>query len=664
MFDKLLIANRGEIACRVIRSARAMGIRTVAVYSEADASALHVSMADEAYLLGPAAAADSYLRIDRILDAARRSGANAIHPGYGFLSENADFADACGESGIAFVGPPAAAIRAMGSKSEAKRLMADAGVPVVPGYLGDIQDAAELERRAAEIGFPLMIKASAGGGGKGMRQVARASEFPAALAAARREAMAAFGDDHVLLERYVQYPRHIEVQVFADNEANVVHLFERDCSMQRRHQKVLEEAPAPGLSAATRKRMGEAACEAARAIGYRGAGTVEFIVDGAGEFYFMEMNTRLQVEHPVTEMITGIDLVEWQLQVAAGYPLPRGQAEIRCDGHAIEVRLYAEDPARDFLPAAGTLSRLRFPPQSATLRVDGGVREGDVVSVHYDPMIAKIIVWDRDRDGACRRLLQALQQTQLTGLTSNLDFLVTLAANEDFRRGNYDTGFIARNRDRLIVKPDLDGNVLCLAALHTLTERMEQAAAQARVSADPYSPWQVCDGWRLNDTGHEDLSFSFDGVEHDVVVRYLKAGFEIIADGRSYQAEAYREEDGGLVATLDGLRTRASVLPDNGELLIVTPDRSVRLGLIDPMQSAGDIEAGVDTVTAPMPGKIVQVLVQEGDVVERNQALVVLEAMKMEHTLLAPGAGTIGIVHHAVDDAVEEGWELLHFEPS
>jgi 3-methylcrotonyl-CoA carboxylase alpha subunit len=664
MFDKLLIANRGEIACRIIRSARAMGVRTVAVYSEADASALHVSMADEAYLLGGAAAADSYLRIDRILEAARRSGAGAIHPGYGFLSENADFAEACAESNIVFVGPPAAAIRAMGSKAEAKRLMADAGVPVVPGYLGASQDAAELESRAAEIGYPLMIKASAGGGGKGMRQVARASEFASALAAARREAMAAFGDDHVLLERYVQYPRHIEVQVFADNEGNVVHLFERDCSMQRRHQKVLEEAPAPGFSDATRTRMGAAACEAARAIGYRGAGTVEFIVDGAGEFFFMEMNTRLQVEHPVTEMITGIDLVEWQLQVAAGNPLPLDQAEIRGDGHAIEVRLYAEDPARDFLPAAGTLSRLRFPPQSDTLRIDCGVREGDVVSVHYDPMIAKIIVWDRDRDGACRRLLQAVQQTQLTGLTSNLDFLVTLAANADFRSGNYDTGFIARNRDSLIVKPDLDGNVLCLAALHTLTERKAQAATQARASADPYSPWQVCDGWRLNDTGHEELSFSFDGDQHDVIVRYLATGFEIVADGRSYLAEAYRDEDGGLVATLDGLRTRASVLPDNGELLIVTPDRSVRLGLIDPMLSAGDIEPGAGSVTAPMPGKIVQVLVAQGDAVEKNQPLVVLEAMKMEHTLLAPAAGTIGTVHHAVEDTVEEGWELLHFEPS
>ncbi len=435
--------------------------------------------------------------------------------------------------------------------------------------------------------------------------------------------------------------------------------------MQRRHQKVLEESPSPVVDPGLRQRMGDAAVRLAKSVGYRNAGTVEFLVDETGEFYFLEVNTRLQVEHPVTECVTGLDLVHLQLRLAAGAKLadllPDGVPAPR--GHAIEARIYAEIPEQGFLPAAGTLTKV-LEPEGPGIRVDSGVHGGAEVTVHYDPMLAKLIVWDRDRDGACRRLLQALQQTQLTGLTSNLDFLVTLAANEDFRRGNYDTGFIARNRDRLIVKPDLDGNVLCLAALHTLTERMEQAAAQARVSADPYSPWQVCDGWRLNDTGHEDLSFSFDGVEHDVVVRYLKAGFEIIADGRSYQAEAYREEDGGLVATLDGLRTRASVLPDNGELLIVTPDRSVRLGLIDPMQSAGDIEAGVDTVTAPMPGKIVQVLVQEGDVVERNQALVVLEAMKMEHTLLAPGAGTIGIVHHAVDDAVEEGWELLHFEPS
>ncbi len=662
MFDKLLIANRGEIACRVIRTARAMGIRTVAVYSEADASALHVSMADEAFLIGSAPAKESYLRVDRILDAARRSGAHAIHPGYGFLSENAEFAEACADNGVVFVGPPAAAIRAMGSKSEAKRLMARAGVPVVPGYLGESQDPAELESRAAEVGFPLMIKASAGGGGKGMRKVDKASAFAAALNSAQREAMASFGDDHVLLERFVQYPRHIEVQVFADNHGNVVHLFERDCSMQRRHQKVLEEAPAPGLSEMTRNAMGNAACEAARAIGYRGAGTVEFIVDGAGDFFFMEMNTRLQVEHPVTEMITGTDLVEWQLKVAAGESLPSSQSEIRVSGHAIEVRLYAEDPSRDFLPSAGTLSRLRFPPQNTHFRVDRGVREGDVVSVYYDPMIAKVIVWDRDRAGACRRLQQALQRTQLAGLTSNLDFLVSLAGHAEFRAGNYDTGFIARHRDHLVVRPDLDGTILSLAALHTLIERREQAVSQARASADPYSPWQVCDGWRLNDHGHEDLSFSFDGCRHDVAVRFVDNVFEIVASGGQFAAEAYREEDGSLVATLNGVRIRASVVPDDGELLIVTPDRSVRLGLIDPIQSAGNIEASVDTVMAPMPGKIVQVLVADGDRVGKSQPLVVLEAMKMEHTLLAPGDGVVGAVHYGVGDTVEEGWELLHFE--
>ncbi len=664
MFDKILIANRGEIACRIIRTARQMGIHTVAVYSEADASALHVSLADEAYLIGAAPAADSYLRVDRILEAARRSGAQAVHPGYGFLSENAEFAEACAEAGIVFVGPPPSAIRAMGSKSEAKRLMAAAGVPVVPGYLGESQALADLSEQAAQIGYPLMIKASAGGGGKGMRQVEKASAFEAALASAKREAKAAFGDDHVLLERFVQYPRHVEVQVFADDHGNVVHLFERDCSMQRRHQKVLEEAPAPGLSATTRDAMGAAACEAARAIGYRGAGTIEFIVDGGGEFFFMEMNTRLQVEHPVTEMITGVDLVEWQLRVAAGENLPLAQSEIVADGHAIEVRLYAEDPARDFLPAAGTLSRLTFPPQSESVRIDGGVRQGDVVSVHYDPMIAKIIVWDRERDGACRRLQQALRQTHLTGLASNLDFLVTLTGNADFRAGNYDTGFIARQREHLVVAPDLNGTMLCLAALHTLTGRMAQAAEQARTSADPYSPWQVCDGWRLNDCGHESLAFRFGEQRHEVTVTYTEAGFEIVADGRRFVTEAYREDDGSLVATIDGLRTRARVLPDGGELLIVAPGRQLRLGLIDPMQHAGEAEAGSDSVTAPMPGKIVQVLVGEGDEVDRNQPLIVLEAMKMEHTLLAPAAGAVGAVRCAVGDTVEEGWELLHFDAS
>ena len=434
MFAKLLIANRGEIACRVIGTARRLGIATVAVHSEADAEARHVAMADEAYLIGPPAPAESYLKIETIIEVARRSGAEAIHPGYGFLSENADFAEACAAAGVTFVGPPAEAIRAMGSKSEAKALMAAAGVPVVPGYHEAGQDPAALAAAAAEIGFPVLIKASAGGGGKGMRMVESAAGFDEALSGAQREAKAAFGDDRVLIEKYLTAPRHIELQVFADSHGNCVHLFERDCSLQRRHQKVVEEAPAPGLDAAQRARMGEAAVSAARAIGYRGAGTVEFIAQD-GAFYFMEMNTRLQVEHPVTEMVTGLDLVEWQLAVAAGAPLPLSQDELRLDGHAFEARLYAEDPARGFLPAIGRLTHLRFPEAGDHLRVETGVRQGDEVSVHYDPMIAKLVVWDRDRDAALRRLAGALAETRVAGLATNLGLLLAIARHDRLCRG-------------------------------------------------------------------------------------------------------------------------------------------------------------------------------------------------------------------------------------
>ncbi|HSK40851.1 MAG TPA: acetyl-CoA carboxylase biotin carboxylase subunit, partial [Arenibaculum sp.] len=466
MFSKILIANRGEIACRVIRTARHMGIRTVAVHSEADAGALHVDMADEAWLIGPPPARESYLRIDAILDVARRSGAEAIHPGYGFLSENAAFADACGQAGIVFVGPPADAIRAMGGKSEAKALMEPAGVPLVPGYHGAGQDPELLRREAEAIGFPLLIKASAGGGGKGMRVVAAAGEFDAQLAGARREAASAFGDERVLLEKYLTRPRHVEIQVFADRHGNCVYLFERDCSIQRRHQKVVEEAPAPALPPGTRQRMGEAAVAAARAIGYVGAGTVEFLLDEDGAFYFMEMNTRLQVEHPVTEMITGQDLVEWQFRVAAGEPLPVGQDDLAISGHAIEVRVYAEDPARDFLPQTGRLDHLAFPEPGPHVRIDAGVRAGDRISIHYDPMIAKLIVWDHDRPAAVRRLRAALGATQIAGLNANVGFLSAIAAHPAFLAADLDTRFIERHHaDLLPAQAPADATTLALGSL-------------------------------------------------------------------------------------------------------------------------------------------------------------------------------------------------------
>jgi 3-methylcrotonyl-CoA carboxylase alpha subunit len=494
MFSKILIANRGEIACRVIRTARRLGLTTVAVYSEADAGALHVELADEAWPIGPAPARESYLNAGAILGAARASGAEAVHPGYGFLSENADFAEACEEAGLVFIGPPAAAIRAMGSKAAAKALMAEQGLPLVPGYHGEAQDTGRLAREAERIGFPVLLKASAGGGGRGMRVVESAAELPRALEAARREAKGAFGDDRILIEKYLARPRHIEVQVFADRFGNTVHLFDRDCSIQRRYQKVIEEAPAPGLDPGLRAGMAEAAIAAARAVNYVGAGTVEFMfADNA--FYFMEMNTRLQVEHPVTEAVTGEDLVEWQLRVAAGERLPKPQEELALTGHAIEARLYAEDPERQFLPQTGRLDALRLPPPELA-RVDTGVREGDAISPYYDPMIAKLIVHGEDRAAALARLGQALAQTAVLGLTTNLAFLARLAKHPDFTAAALDTGFIERHRDALCPgRQSPPADIVAAAALSRLLLRAESARRAALASADPYSPWHSRQGW-------------------------------------------------------------------------------------------------------------------------------------------------------------------------
>ena len=666
MFTSLLIANRGEIARRVMRSARAMGLRRVAVYSDADAAAAHVAEADEAIRLGPAPATESYLDIEAVIEAARRSGAEAVHPGYGFLAENAAFAEACAAAGLVFVGPPVAAIRAMGDKSAAKAMMAEAGVPLVPGYHGEDQDPARLKAAAGEVGYPVLIKAAAGGGGKGMRVVEQAEDFEAALAAARREAQAGFGDDRMLIEKYLERPRHIELQVFADDHGNVVHLFERDCSIQRRHQKVVEEAPAPGLDEARRAAMGAAAVAAARAIGYRGAGTVEFITAG-DDFYFIEMNTRLQVEHPVTEMVTGQDLVEWQLRVAAGQALPCGQDELALDGHAIEVRLYAEDPARDFLPAAGRLGHLRFPAAGRHLRIDSGVRPGDRVSTHYDPMLAKLIVWDRDRPAAIERLASALAGTEVLGVTTNLPFLGMIAADEDYRAGRLDTGFIARRglveAAAAAGEPIASDEILAFASLAEILHRADAAAARAVQSGDPHSPWNLSNGWRLNSDTFSRLLFHDGERERAVALHYERDGYRLEIDGRSLRLREAAADGTDIVAQIDGRRRRAAVLREGLTLTLRLDGEIARLGLHDPLAlAAGEDAAAGGALTAPMPGKVIDVLVGEGAAVARGDPLIILEAMKMEHTVSAPADGVVEAVHFAAGDLVDEGAELIGFQ--
>jgi 3-methylcrotonyl-CoA carboxylase alpha subunit len=664
MFDKILIANRGEIACRIARTARRLGIRTVAVYSAADAGAPHAALADEAHFLGPAPARDSYLRGDLILDIARRSGAEAIHPGYGFLSENAAFAGACAAAGIVFVGPPVEAIRAMGDKSSAKTLMERAGVPLVPGYHGADQSPATLQEAAGRIGYPVLIKASAGGGGKGMRVVERPEDFPAALASAQREALSAFGDDRVLVEKYLQRPRHIEMQVLADRHGNTLHLFERDCSVQRRHQKVLEEAPAPGMTPERRRRMGEAAVAAARAIGYVNAGTVEFIADPDGNFHFMEMNTRLQVEHPVTEMITGLDLVEWQLRVAAGEALPLTQDELAINGHAIEARVYAEDPAREFLPSVGEITHLRLPEESAHVRVDTGVRQGDRITIFYDPLIAKLIVWDADRPSALRRLRHALAQFQVVGVASNLQFLSALAAHPAFAGAELDTGLIPHHQAELLpgAAPASD-TILAVAALSELMRIDAEARQEAARSGDPWSPWHRRDGWRLNEDNHHTLLFRDGTRKVAVTAHYRRDHFQLELPGGTLAASGELDNLGDIIADLGGVRMRAAVARRGEELTVMLGTACHRLLLYDPLLQAMEQEGPGGTLDAPMPGTVIEVLVKEGERVERGAPLLVLEAMKMEHTVRAPAAGTVKAVRFRKGEQVKEGMQLIAFEP-
>jgi len=641
MFKSVLIANRGEIATRIIRTARRLGLRVIAVYSEADARALHVRMADEAHPIGPAEAARSYLNAGRIIAAAKASGADCIHPGYGFLSENADFAQTCADAGIVFVGPPPDAIRAMGLKGSAKALMEKASVPVVPGYHGEEQSLDLLRRKADEIGYPVLIKAVAGGGGKGMRKVKQPADFDAALASAQREAQAAFGDPRVLIEKYVTAPRHIEIQVFADRHGNVIHLNERDCSLQRRHQKVIEEAPAPGMSAALRAAIGAAAVKAAQAVGYVGAGTVEFIADGTGGlkqngFWFMEMNTRLQVEHPVTEVVTGLDLVEWQFRVAAGERLPLTQERVPLKGHAVEARVYAEDPEHGFLPSTGKLLALRF-PEAQGVRIDTGVEEGDAVTPYYDPMIAKMIAHGGSRDQALDRLADALELTVVIGPHSNAGFLAALVRAPEFRRGAFDTGFIDAHLAELGAVPQpLDKAAAALGAREWLTREQTRIAA-----LEPGSPWDAEDGFQLSGERRLELP--------------------LIAEGEGVIAHAVYGR-AAVSVTVDGEQPAGIAVADADAIYVVHRGRQTRVGLRDvALDRAGDSDTG-GVVRAPMHGKVLAVTVEKGERVHRGQRLAIIEAMKMEHALTAPNDGIVAEIAVAAGAQVDESAAVMRIE--
>ena len=649
MFKSVLIANRGEIACRVIRSARRMGLRTIAVYSDADRNALHVRTADEAVHIGAAPAAQSYLSRERLIAAAQAVGADCVHPGYGFLAENADFAQGCLNAGIAFVGPSPSAIRAMGLKDRAKALMEKAGVPVVPGYHGERQEPKFLKQKAYELGYPLLIKAVAGGGGKGMRRVDKHADFDAALEAAAREAQSAFGDARMLIERYVSHPRHIELQIFADRHGNAIHLGERDCSLQRRHQKVIEEAPAPGMTPDLRAAMGEAAVAAAKAVGYEGAGTVEFIADGEGglkpdAFWFMEMNTRLQVEHPVTEAVTGLDLVEWQFRVASGEPLPLKQDQVRIGGHAVEARVYAEDPAHGFLPSTGKLVALHFPAVEG-LRIDAGAEAGDEVTPFYDPMIAKLIAHGANRGEALDRLADALEQTVALGPRSNLAFLAGLARANDFRTGDFDTGFIDRNLETLGAAPQpLDRTAVALGAQKLMEGERARIAASHDCQPDaPTSPWDTADAFQFSGKRTLALPLVADGESVVAEVVYSVRDTQVSVDGARPAPDAFAVVAGAAVYVLRGGRQTKVTLRDLA------------------LDEASDTGSG-GVIRAPMHGKVLAVLVEQGATVTRGQRIAIIEAMKMEHTLTAPLDGAVAEIAVAPNAQIAEGAKVMVIE--
>jgi 3-methylcrotonyl-CoA carboxylase alpha subunit len=657
-FRTLLIANRGEIACRVIRTARAMGLRTVAVYSEADRDALHVAEADEAVLLGPARARDSYLNIARVIEAARQSGAEAVHPGYGFLSENAEFAQACLDAGLVFVGPTAAMMTAMGSKSGSKALMEKAGVPLVPGYHGEAQDEAVLATAADKIGFPVLVKASAGGGGRGMRVVNSAGELSAAIVSAKREAKAAFGDDRMLIEKYVQNPRHIEVQIIGDSHGNLLSLFERECTLQRRHQKVIEEAPSPTLNATQREAVCAAARKAAGAVNYVGAGTIEFVSDGK-DVFFIEMNTRLQVEHPVTELITGVDLVEWQLRVAFGEELPLKQNEIKLNGHAIEARVYAENPQKNFMPSVGHIKTWRTPEATDGLRIDAGYRSGDDVSPYYDAMLAKVIAWAPTRAAAIERLNRGLEETDVRGIVTNIPFLSALVTHRDVRANAIDTGFIERELKALTAPSNAMGDLEFCAAVAAITGEELKAARK-----EAHSPWQAF-GWMP--VGRRQRVFSFrqgQGAEQKVSLHYGSGPSTVSIGEREFVFAASPVEDSGFDLTLDGMKTRVVAVIEGHELYLRTRNGRFDLHWVDPFGGETEEQVGEDKIVAPLPGTVVALLAEEGATLEKGAPILTLEVMKMEQTLRAPYAGVLKKIKCKVGDIVGEGVELAEIEPA
>ncbi|WP_079544589.1 acetyl-CoA carboxylase biotin carboxylase subunit [Bradyrhizobium lablabi] len=656
-FRSLLIANRGEIAVRVIRTASAMGLRTVAVYSEADRDAMHVALADEAVLLGPARARDSYLNIARVIEAARQSGAEAVHPGYGFLSENAEFAQACADAGLVFVGPTAEMMIAMGSKSGSKMLMEKAGVPLVPGYHGEAQDEATLTNAADKIGFPVLVKASAGGGGRGMRVVRSAGELAGAITSAKREAKAAFGDDRMLIEKFVDNPRHIEVQVIGDSHGNLLSLFERECTLQRRHQKVIEEAPSPTLDGAGREAVCTAARKAAAAVNYVGAGTIEFVSNGK-DVFFIEMNTRLQVEHPVTELITGIDLVEWQLRVAFGEKLPLTQDQIKLNGHAIEARVYAENPHKNFMPSVGRIKTWRMPEASSGLRIDAGYREGDAVSPHYDAMLAKMIAWAPNRDAAIERLNRGLEESDVRGIVTNIPFLSALVTHPAVRANTIDTGFIERELKNLTPAPMAPGDLeLCAAATAILVQESRA------VFAEPNSPWRTA-GWMP--VGRRQRAFVFrhaQGTGQEICLHYGNGPAKWSIGEREFAFTFSTTADGGFDLTLDGMKSHIFAVIEGHELYLRTKNGRFDLHWVDPFGGETEEQVGEDKIVAPLPGTVVALLAEEGAMLEKGAPILTLEVMKMEQTLRAPFAGVLKVIKCKVGDIVGEGVELAEIEP-
>ncbi|GAC35424.1 acetyl-CoA carboxylase biotin carboxylase subunit [Paraglaciecola polaris] len=670
MIKKLLIANRGEICCRIINTAKRMGIKTVALYSDADRHALHVKMADEAIHIGPSPSNQSYLKIDKVLAAAKATGADAIHPGYGFLSENAAFAQACADNEIIFVGPPIKAIEAMGSKSAAKYIMQQANVPLVPGYHGEDQSPALIKQHADDMGYPVLLKAAAGGGGKGMRQVWSAEEFDDALAAAKREAMSSFNDDIMLVEKYLTQPRHVEVQVFCDHHGNGVHLFERDCSVQRRHQKVVEEAPAFKMSPALRSAMGDAALKAAKAINYVGAGTVEFLLDTDGAFYFMEMNTRLQVEHPVSEMISGQDLVEWQLRVAANETLPKSQDELHINGHAFEARIYAEDPDNEFLPATGTLHLLETPQESKHVRIDSGVVQGDEVSVYYDPMIAKLIVWDTDRERALARLSQSLGEYRIDGVTTNIPFLRRLIDTQAFKDEEIDTSFIEKHHELIFQQsnPNNTNQLLNLAMYLSLAEKPLTSVN----NQDSQSPWDLISDWRANDTYLNRYFIQLNNQEHEIAVQRLKVDnrastpsgtFVIALAGESYQCEGQLSGN-RLLATVNGHSESVTINQIQHDYALFHSQGMTKFIHIQKDLGVTDDNEQHGAFVAPMNGTVVALLVEPQQAVKKGQTLMIMEAMKMEHAIKATQNGLVEEFYYQAGELVDGGAALLNFVPS